>query len=240
MERVPRPGRGAGLPAVPLLALGAAEALWRDVDGASRRIPLDELRRRLDAAAGPLVCFRPAIARRLGLRNFPAFDALELFAFVRPARFCLPTIRGLAEALGLPSPRGLEAEADALQQVVQALLAELAADERAYEPELRPIAQAMAAGGWNWAPAVLHALGIAEHPRGAARAVAGLDVWRDLPEWAERGPEPPAGDVAVEPAEADARLLSLLGPNAEVRPQQRDYAAAVTHAFTPRDRVDAP
>jgi ATP-dependent DNA helicase DinG len=240
MERVPPPGRGAGLPALPLLALGVAEALWRDADGRSERIGLDEVRRRLDAAASPLLCFRPAIARRFGLKNFPAFDVLELYAFVRPARFCLPTIRGVAEALSLPSPRGLEAEADALQRSVQALLAELGADERAYEAELRPIAQAMAAGGWNWAPAVLAALGITEHPRGAGRAVAGLDVWRDLPEWAERGPEPPAGDVPVEPAEADARLLSLLGPKAEVRPQQRAYAAAVTHAFTPRDRVDAP
>src|SRR5262249_42902907 len=53
-------------------------------------------------------------------------------------------------------------------------------------------------------------------------------------------PNRPAGDTPVEPQEADARLLSLIGPNAEVRPQQRDYAAAVTHAFTPRDRVDAP
>jgi ATP-dependent DNA helicase DinG len=240
MERVPPPGRGAGLPALPLLALGVAEALWRDADGTSRRIGIDAARGRLEAGLGPLVCFRPAIARRLGLKSFPAFDVLELFAFVRPAQFCLPTIRGLAEALGLPSPRGLDAEAAALARAVQARLAELAGDERAYEPELRPIAQAMAAGGWNWAPAVLAALGIAEHPRGTARALAGLDIWRDLPEWAERGPEPPAGDVAVEPGEADARLLALLGPGAEARPQQRAYAAAVTHAFTPRDRLDAP
>jgi ATP-dependent DNA helicase DinG len=238
MERVPPPGRG--LPALPLLVLGVAEGLWRDVDGSSHRIGLGEVRRRLDAGAGPLLCFRPAIARRLGLKGFPAFDILELFAFVNPARFCLPTIRGVAEALSLPSPRGLDAEADALQQSVQVLLAELASDERTYEAELRPIAQAMAAGGWTWSPAVLGALGIAEHPRGASRAVAGLDVWRDLPEWAERGPEPPAGDIPVEPAEADARLLALLGAKSEARPQQRDYAAAVTHAFTPRDRIDAP
>jgi ATP-dependent DNA helicase DinG len=240
MERISPPGRGAGLPALPLLALGTAEALWRGPDGTSRRIDLGEARRRLEAGAGPLLCFRPAIQRRLGLKTVPAFDVLELYAFARPARFCLPTIRGVAEALSLPSPRGLDAEADALQLSVQALFADLAADERAYEAELRPIAQAMAAGGWNWAPMVLDALGIAMHPKGASRAVAGLDVWRDLPEWAERGPEPPAGDIPVEPAEADARLLALLGTRAEARPQQRDYAAAVTHAFTPRDRIDAP
>src|SRR5512134_1670855 len=123
MERIPPPGRGApagGTPALPLLALGVSEALWRDPDGTCQRIGLDEARRRLEAGAGPLLCFRPALQRRLGLKAFPAFDVLELFAFVRPARFCLPTIRGVAEALSLPSPRGLEAEADALQQSVQA------------------------------------------------------------------------------------------------------------------------
>jgi ATP-dependent DNA helicase DinG len=124
---------------LPVLALGVAEALWREPDGISRRIGLDEARRRLEAGAGPLVCFRPSIQRRLGLKAFPAFDVLELFAFARPARFCLPTIRGVAEALSLPSPRGLEAEADALEMSVRALLAELAADERAFEPDLRPV-----------------------------------------------------------------------------------------------------
>jgi ATP-dependent DNA helicase DinG len=240
MERIPpqRPKR----PVLPALVLGAADGAWRTPDGRTERITMTEARRRAEGGAGPLVCFRPAIARRLGLRSFPAFDVLELFAFVRPARFCLPTVRGVAEALGLESPRGLEAEGAALELAVQALLAELGDDDRPYEPELRPVALAMAAGGWAWAPPVLAALGVADMSaaRGSARAVSGLDVWRDLPEWAERGPEPPAGDIPVEVAEADARLLSLLGPRAEIRPQQRDYASAVTHAFTPRDRIDAP
>jgi ATP-dependent DNA helicase DinG len=240
MERVPPPGRAAPNPDLPLLAMGVSEALWREPGAAGARLDLSETRRRLEAGASPLLCFRPAIGRRLGLRAFPAFDLLELFAFVRPAQFCLPTIRGIAEALGLPAPHGLAAEAETLARAAKALLAELAADERAYEPELRPIAQAMAAGGWSWAPAVLAALGMSEHPRGAARAVAGLDVWHDLPEWAERAPEPPSRDIAVEPAEAEARLTHLLGAAAEPRPQQRAYAVGVAHAFTPRERVDAP
>ncbi|HEX9447167.1 MAG TPA: hypothetical protein VF920_04280, partial [Dongiaceae bacterium] len=49
----------------------------------------------------PLVCHLPTILRRLRCERFPAFDLLELFAFVRPASFCLPTPRGLIEALGL-------------------------------------------------------------------------------------------------------------------------------------------
>src|SRR5690606_8733186 len=77
-------------------------------------------------AAPPLVCHAPAVARRLGVERFPAFDLLELFAFVRPARFCLPTPRGLARALDLPVPDGLAGEAVALQRAARALLAELA------------------------------------------------------------------------------------------------------------------
>ncbi|MGH6989610.1 MAG: ATP-dependent DNA helicase, partial [Stellaceae bacterium] len=59
-------------------------------------------------------------------------------------------------------------------------------------------------------------------------------------EWAEFAPEPPPGTIAVEPAEARRRLAELLGEDAEPRPQQSDYAAAVTTAFRPRDTPDAP
>ena len=52
-----------------------------------------------------MVCHARATARRLDLPGFAALDLLELFAFVHPARFCVPTPRGLAEGLGLPPPR---------------------------------------------------------------------------------------------------------------------------------------
>ena len=76
--------------------------------------------------------------------------------------------------------------------------------------------------------------------RPATQALRGLDVWRRLPEWAERAPEPPPGDQPVAPAEARARLAALLGPDAESRPQQADYASAVTPAFDPRAVPDSP
>ena len=62
----------------------------------------------------PLLCHMPATARRLNIDAFPALDLLELFAFVHPGRFCVPTPRGLAVALGLPVPHDHEAEAIAL------------------------------------------------------------------------------------------------------------------------------
>ena len=44
-------------------------------------------------------------ARRLAVpapgRSNRVFDALELFAFVRPGRFCAPSAAGLAQAMGM-------------------------------------------------------------------------------------------------------------------------------------------
>jgi len=44
----------------------------------------------------------------------------------------------------------------------------------------------------------------------------------------------------VDPAEARARLTKLLGPNAEDRPQQADFASACAAAFAPRDQEGHP
>ena len=44
----------------------------------------------------------PLVAARLGYPDLSGLDLLELYAFVRPARFMVPTPRGLAHALDLP------------------------------------------------------------------------------------------------------------------------------------------
>ena len=58
---------------------------------------------------GPVIVAHASLtARRLGLQPPPRspemMDALELFAFVRPARFCAPSPTGLALGLGLGEP----------------------------------------------------------------------------------------------------------------------------------------
>ncbi|MBN8897991.1 MAG: hypothetical protein J0H35_07355, partial [Rhodospirillales bacterium] len=72
----------------------------------------DQAAARLRTLPPPLLVHAPATFRRLGMRQEPAFDLLELFAFACPARSAAPTPRGLALALDLDPPgRGLEAEA---------------------------------------------------------------------------------------------------------------------------------
>ncbi len=223
----------------PSLVAGLSRACWLAPTGEAARLPHEEAARRA-AASPPLVCHAAALARRLGVRPFAAYDLLELHAFVRPTRFCLPTPRGLARAMGLAPPEGLEAEAAALGAAAAALLAELAAWERPAKDAAAPVAASMA--GWPWGPMVLAALGRAELAAAARNAPAGggLAVWRRLPKWSELAPEPPPGNAPVEPAAARARLAELLGPGAENRPQQADFASAVTAAFAPRTQKGAP
>ena len=194
------------------------------------------------AASPPLVCHAPAVAARLGLDDLPALDLLELFAFVRPATFCLPTPRGLCEALDLAVPATPEEEVAALPQVATVLLDELEDMAALASRELTETALAMARGQWPWGDAVLAALGI--DPAGKKlRPGAGLDIWKSLPQWEEPPPAPPPSSHPVEPREARLRLAQMVsaGANiAEARPTQSDYASAAAQAFAPREREDQP
>jgi ATP-dependent DNA helicase DinG len=217
--------------AAPAVAVGAATAVIVEADGIAHEMPRAEAGLRIAAMAPPILCHAPAVARRLGVRPFPALDLLELFAFVRPAAFVVPTSSGLAKAVGLPAPAGLAAEARALVSAAGALLADLTAlDERDRAGALA-IARAMAAGGWRWGSQVIQALG-GTAPSGPPDPRA-LAIWRTVPEWQDMAPEAPPGNQPVAVDAALARLARLTGPAAEARPQQRDYAAAVTAAFQP-------
>ncbi|OHC74633.1 MAG: helicase [Rhodospirillales bacterium RIFCSPLOWO2_12_FULL_58_28] len=220
------------------LVAGVRGALWLTEDGEVEELSHGAAAQRLGKGLPVLVCHSVAVARRLNIKKFPALDLLELFAFVRPARFCLPTARGLAQALGLPIPGTPEKEAASLFAAAEALLDELSDLTDKARGEALPIAFAMTPV-WPWGPMVLEALGGAALPP-SRTAMTGLAVWNRLEEWSETGPPPPPGNEPVKPEEARKRLKQLLGSDAEERPQQADYAGAVTHAFAPRDREGEP
>ena len=234
---VPGPGTVDDCPAI---AVGLREAAIAPAAGSAvRRLPLNEAMAALRGTGTPILCHAPLVARRLGVPRFPALDLLELFAFVRPARFCLPTPTGLARALELAVPQGIEAEAALLRRAAQALLAEVE-DMGRFDPDAATIAAAMADGGWTWGRFVtarLQRAGAVEDPKRPRR---GLDVWVRLHAFSEFGPEPPPGHLPVSDGEARARLAELVGADAEPRPQQSDYASAATAAFAPREARDAP
>ncbi len=247
MRGPPPPLADLRLPPVPTLVAGPREILWVSPEGEIDHPAPEMVAARVRTGGAPLVCHGPATARRLGIRRFRAFDALELFAFVHPARFAVPTPRGLAAALDLPhaDAPGRTTDVAALHGAVARLLAELRACDETARREAAPVAEYLAAVGWTWGPAVLAALGLdpAAVPHSASRRDA-LAVWDRLDEWSEEGPPPPAGHMPVEPAEARRRLAELLstpgGDRPEDRPEQADFASAVAAAFRPRTERDAP
>jgi ATP-dependent DNA helicase DinG len=233
-ERSDRALRRVLVPQAPVLVAGVREVLWLNPDGEIAALAPAEARDRAEREA-PMLCHARATARRLDTPGFPAFDLLELFAFVHPAVFCVPTPRGLAEALGLPPPRSPAESCVTLATAAHVLLEKLGEE---VDPEVRAVAEAMHHGGWLWGPAVLAALPSPD--LGALRRAAGLRVWLRLAEWTEPPPGPAPGNEPVLPNEARIRLAEMLGAAAEPRPQQADYAAAVTAAFAPRDHPGRP
>jgi len=184
------------------------------------------------------------MARRLGL-NIPArssrlFDALELFAFVRPAQFCAPSAAGLAIALDLPEPKGVEAQAESLLGSVKVLLTELANVPTPSREEALAIAETLARGGWSWGPLVIGAL--RSQPVGNQFRTSGLDVWARVSEWEDQAPLGEAGSKPFPPEAAAARLAELLTAAGldEARPAQATFAAEAAFAFQPREREGEP
>ena len=197
---------------------------------------------RLQAGSCPFVCHAGAIARRLGCAPFTALDLLELFAFVHPARFVLPTPRGIAESFGQVLPTTIEQEANSLPMSARTLLADLA-HLATNDPEracgAAGQAHTMALAGWPWGPFVLTALGMPEGPdAGVARE--SFKVWNRLSEWQDGPPEPPPAHQPVSAKEARERLDELLGPTSEDRADQRDYVSSCVNAFAPRNKRDEP
>src|SRR5215472_13015706 len=139
------------VPRAAVIIAGFHEALWLSPDGAIEALAPAEARARV-LREPPMLCHARATAQRLDMPGFAAFDLLELFAFVHPARFCVPTPRGLAEALGLPRPARPEDACVSLAAASRMLLEALGSETG---PELFSLAETMERGGWPWAPAVL-------------------------------------------------------------------------------------
>src|SRR4029453_11959021 len=46
----------------------------------------------------------PLVGQRLGYPELSGLDLLELFAFIHPARFAVPTVAGMCRAVGIAPP----------------------------------------------------------------------------------------------------------------------------------------
>ncbi len=185
------------------------------------------------AADTPLLLLNaPLVATRLGYPDLSGLDLLELFAFIHPARFVVPTPKGLAHVLSLPEPAGDEDVPELLQQAAEALLATCADPTWPEREGAWSALQNLTRLRWPWAPLVAARL--------AAPARAERWLFARLPEWQEAPERPQPAQVVLDPAAVTAQLARLTGQGAEPRPAQVAYAGEAAHAFAPRGREGMP
>ncbi len=179
------------------------------------------------AADTPLLLLNaPLIASRLGYPDLSGLDLLELYAFIHPARFVVPTPKGLAQALGLAEPGADDAVPLLLQQAAEALLATCESPEWAEREGAWSAVQTMQRLRWPWA--ALLAPRIAQPERAERWLFARLPEWEDAPE------RPQPAQIALSEADIAARLTMLTGSGAEQRPAQKAFAKAAGDMFAPR------
>ena len=185
------------------------------------------------AAETPVLLLNaPLTGQRLGYPELNGLDLLELWAFVHPARFLVPTPKGLAEALGLERPATEADIPQLLQNATAALLSTLQSPNWVEREGGWTSAQSLHRLRWPWAPLVA--------PRITRPAEAERWLFSRLPEWEETPPRPAPRTISLDEAAVLERLAHLTGSGAEARPGQRAYAAAAGESFRPRKHRDQP
>ncbi|WP_133365158.1 ATP-dependent DNA helicase [Qipengyuania sediminis] len=217
--------------ALPALHASHAGSWLREGAGATRALSKGEAV--MAAADTPLLLLNaPLIATRLGYPDLSGLDLLELFAFVHPARFCVPTPKGLAHALGLEEP-GSDGEVPLLlQSAAAALLAVCAREDWAERAGAWSALQSLSRLRWPWAQV------LGGHIAKPAQAERWL--FARLPEWEEAPERAQPAQVLLDELEIEGHLERLTGEGAERREGQRHYARSAGAVFAPRRKERLP
>ena len=224
-----------GLPPIPALHASHGGIWLRDGEGRTRALSKGEAVSR--AAETPLLLLNaPLTGQRLGYPDLSGLDLLELWAFIHPARFLVPTPKGLVQALDLPfDPHAIVEDQvpDILFAAAQALLQRAGDGAQWREREgAWTSLQALHRLRWPWANLLAR---IVPQPASHERW-----LFAKLPQWEEQPARGPARTITLNEHEVAERLDRLRGEGAEARPGQYDYAQAVAHAFAPRVMREAP
>src|SRR5438874_950614 len=220
------------MPGLMIPALHATHAgIWlASGDGEVREASRGEAIAR--AAETPhIILNAPLVGQRLGYPELSGLDLLELFAFVHPARFAVPTAAGLSRALGLEPPANEADAAGALKRIAESLLAVLADAEWREREGAWTSNATLHRLGWGWAPLVGARV---DRPERGERM-----LFSRLKQWEETAERPPPLTIAIEPFDAREKLDRLTG-RIEPREGQKAMAEAVTSVFAPKPGKDAP
>jgi ATP-dependent DNA helicase DinG len=217
---------------LPLPALHATHAgIWIAAGGEVREAARGEAISRL-AETPHIILNAPLVSQRLGYPDVSGLDLLELFAFIHPARFAVPTVSGLSKAVGIEPPDSDVQAAETLVLIADALLNRLADPDWAEREGAWTANTTLARIGWTWAPLVGKRL---EMPERGERM-----LFSRLPAWEEQAERPQPKTVSIPRADAERKLAELTGSGAEPREGQRAMAAEAASIFSPRRATGAP
>jgi ATP-dependent DNA helicase DinG len=217
----------------PIPALHASHAgIWiANGDGDTRGVSRGEAIA-LAADTPVIILNAPLIGQRLGHADLSGLDLLELWALIHPARFVVPTAKGFAHALDMPSPKAEQDIPAFLLDVTRRLITTMHSDAWTEREGAWTSAQTLMRLRWPWAPLIA--------PHIAKPEQAERWLFSRLPEWEEQGPRPAPRPVTLNGDDVQSRLTRLVGEQAEPRPGQRDYAAHAAACFDPRVSRDRP
>ena len=174
----------------------------------------------------------PLVANRLGYPDLSGLDLLELFAFIHPARFCVPTPRGLAQALGIDEPADDASVPHFLQRAAGILVETCESDVWPERDGAWSVLQSMIKLRWPWAQV------LSPHIKRPEKAEKWL--FSRLPEWEEQAERGAPSQVTMRAEAVLQRLDELTGEGAEKREGQRDYASEASAVFSPRSAREEP
>ncbi len=215
---------------IPALTATHAGVWITTPDGSTAVLSRGEAIRR--AADTPhLLLNAPVIASRLGYPDLAGLDLLELFAYIHPARFAVPTPRGLATALSIDPPTS-DSDAGFLARAAEALLNTADDPQWPARHGAWSLLQSLTRQRWPWAAPLARRIRKPDSPE--------RSVFTTLPKWDEAAPRPAPRTIALTDAAIESRLDTMLGPAAERRLGQHAYAQAAGQAFQPRRSQHAP
>jgi ATP-dependent DNA helicase DinG len=217
---------------LPLPALHATHAgIWlAGGDGEPREANRGEAIAR--AAETPhIILNAPLVGQRLGYPELSGLDLLELFAFIHPARFAVPTVAGLSRAVGLDPPPADADAARSLQRIAERLLVVPGGSDWREREGAWTSNSTLHRLGWGWAALVGARL---EPPAQAERM-----LFSRLKQWDEAAVRPPPRTVRIDPDDARRKLDELTG-RIEPREGQKAMAEAVTQVFAPKPAKGTP
>jgi ATP-dependent DNA helicase DinG len=222
---------------LPFPALYASHSgIWlADISGSCRRIARGEAVGM--AAETPLIVLNAVLTgQRLGYADLSGLDLLELFAFVHPAQFCVPTPAGLFKTLGMaaassPAPAD-DMIAPMLREAASHLLSAMDAPNWPERDGAWSSAQALHRHRWSWSSEVLKRLKKPEH--------AEKWLFSRLTEWEEEPPPAAPRGVVLDDQDIIEHLDLLTGEGAEEREGQQIYARHAGAVFRPREQPGSP